>query len=391
MRKKHQHLTNGRANSPSPLSFATLPPREELIRAIQERDDSYRGLFFVGVTSTRIFCRPGCPARAPLPKNMQFFATVADALTHGFRPCKRCLPMQTEGSAPSWLQPLLSFVEEYPNRRATDQDIRNLGVEPSRVRRYFHLTYGMTFHAFARSQRLTRALVDLKEGSTVDDASFDHGFESTSGFRDAFAQFFGTTPGKSGKSQVIFIHLIESPLGPLVAGMIDGNVCLLEFVQRRMLETQLNVIRSRFDAALSVGTSSMFDPLRIELDEYFAGTRRSFGIPLAAPGTAFQEKVWNALLEIPYGVTKSYEAIARQVDSPRAVRAVGTANGCNRIAILIPCHRVVNKNGDLGGYGGGLWRKKRLLELEQQCSLDVETSSRSTDTSRPERRIHADR
>jgi AraC family transcriptional regulator of adaptative response/methylated-DNA-[protein]-cysteine methyltransferase len=249
----------------------------------------------------------------------------------------------------------------------------------------------MTFHAYARSQRLTRALVDLKDGSTVDDASFDHGYESTSGFRDAFAQFFGTTPGKSASSNVVFIQLIESPLGPLVAGMINDKLCLLEFAQRRMLETQLKTIRARFDAALSVGTPTHFDQLRVELGEYFAGTRRSFGVPLIAPGTKFQEKVWHTLLEIPYGVTRSYEDIAQRVGSPRAVRAVGTANGCNRIAILIPCHRVVNKNGELGGYGGGLWRKKRLLELEQQLSLDVETTSRLSDTSTQERPIHADR
>jgi AraC family transcriptional regulator of adaptative response/methylated-DNA-[protein]-cysteine methyltransferase len=151
----------------------------------------------------------------------------------------------------------------------------------------------------------------------------------------------------------------------MIAGATDAGVCLLEFTDRRMLEEQLKTLRRRFKAALVPESHPHLDTLRHELDEYFSGRRRTFTVPLVAPGTPFEERVWKALLDIPFGETRSYEEIARVVESPRAVRAVGRANGLNRIAIVIPCHRVVNKSGELGGYGGGLWRKRRLLAIEK--------------------------
>jgi AraC family transcriptional regulator of adaptative response/methylated-DNA-[protein]-cysteine methyltransferase len=153
-------------------------------------------------------------------------------------------------------------------------------------------------------------------------------------------------------------------LGPLVAGATDQGVCLLEFSDRRMLETQLDGLRQRLGPVLP-GTHPLLDQLRVELTEYFAGARREFQVPLVYPGTPFQVKVWDALRRIPYGETYSYEKLAWSVGAPRAQRAVGHANGQNRLAILIPCHRVVNKDGKLGGYGGGLWRKQLLLDLER--------------------------
>lgn len=344
--------------------FEPIAAREEFVRAIQTKDESYLGVIYVGVTSTRIFCRPGCPARAPLPKHMVFFSSCRAALTHGFRPCRRCDPMAATTN-PAWLAPLLNTLESEPGRRTSDHLIRDLGVEPSRVRRFFQAKYGMTFHAFARSQRLTRALTLLKDGASVDDSGYATGFESASGFRDAFQKQFGMPPQAQNGKSVIMVTLLESPVGPLIAGIIDGKLCLLEFAQRRMLDTQLALIRRHYHAPFGIGTSAMFDQIREELRGYFSGTLRTFSTPLEARGTPFQERVWQALLEIPYGVTCSYEDIARAVGSPKGVRAVGTANGCNRIAIVIPCHRVVNKNGELGGYGGGLWRKKALLALEK--------------------------
>jgi AraC family transcriptional regulator of adaptative response/methylated-DNA-[protein]-cysteine methyltransferase len=158
---------------------------------------------------------------------------------------------------------------------------------------------------------------------------------------------------------------LESPLGPLVAGATAEGVCLLEFSDGRRHERQLETVARRFGAAVVPGSSPHLDQLRLELQEYFAGRRRAFTVPLQAPGTAFEEQVWAELLRIPYGETRSYEDLALTLGRPRAPRAVGTANGRNRIAIVIPCHRVVNKDGKLGGYGGGLWRKQALLDLER--------------------------
>jgi AraC family transcriptional regulator of adaptative response/methylated-DNA-[protein]-cysteine methyltransferase len=157
----------------------------------------------------------------------------------------------------------------------------------------------------------------------------------------------------------------------MVAGATATGICLLEFTDRRMLEAQLDTLSRRFELSISPGENELLERLRGELRLYFAGRSKRFSLPLDFPGTEFQVKVWKALLGIPYGETRSYEDIARKLGSPGAVRAVGHANGQNRIGIVIPCHRVVNKNGDLGGYGGGLWRKKRLLELEQGKASSV--------------------
>jgi len=159
-----------------------------------------------------------------------------------------------------------------------------------------------------------------------------------------------------------------SPVGPLVAAANDQGVCLLEFADRRSIERQMAVLRRRFDAALVPGTHRNLDQLRTELDEYFAGGRSRFDVPLVMRGTPFQESVWRRLLDIPYGTTMSYDGLARAIGRVGAQRAVGRANGDNRIAIVIPCHRVVQKDGKLRGYGGGLWRKQFLLDLERGAS-----------------------
>lgn len=158
--------------------------------------------------------------------------------------------------------------------------------------------------------------------------------------------------------------MYSSPLGPMIAAAIDEGVVLLEFGEIGRVSHQIERLRRWFDGPAVAGTHPHLTRLTDELDQYFAGTRRDFTVPVVLRGSAFEVSVWRALLEIPYGVTCSYADIARRVDNPRAVRAVGSANGRNRMPIIVPCHRVVNTGGKLGGYGGGLWRKVRLLELE---------------------------
>ena len=209
------------------------------------------------------------------------------------------------------------------------------------------------------------ALEQIRQGTRLDDVILGHGYDSHSGFREAFAKTFGIAPGQSAESGCIFLSWIESPLGPLVAGANDDGVCLLEFTERRMLEAQFATLRKRFQCAIVPGDNEHLTKLKEELTAYFAGTLKEFTVPLVYPGSPFQTRVWDGLCEIPYGQTWSYEELARHVGSPRGQRAVGHANGLNRIAILIPCHRVVNKDGKLGGYGGGLWRKQFLLDLER--------------------------
>jgi AraC family transcriptional regulator, regulatory protein of adaptative response / methylated-DNA-[protein]-cysteine methyltransferase len=341
-----------------------LPPLAEMEAAWQRRDPSYDGLFYVGVRTTGIFCRPICPARKPLARNVVYYGSVKEAMYAGFRPCKRCRPLEVPGTHPAWAAELISRLEREPEKRIRDRDLRSAGVSPERARRYFQQRYGMTFHAFARGYRLQRAFEELRRGADLDEVAMSHGFESHSGFREAFGRLLGQAPGQSRSAACVTVSWLESPLGPLVAGATDDGICLLEFSDRRMLEAQLESVRQRLGPVLP-GVHPLFEPLRAELAEYFAGTRREFTVPLVYPGTPFQVKVWNALREIPYGETRSYETLAWSVGAPGAQRAVGHANGLNRLAILIPCHRVVNKDGKLGGYGGGVWRKQLLLDIER--------------------------
>jgi AraC family transcriptional regulator of adaptative response/methylated-DNA-[protein]-cysteine methyltransferase len=241
------------------------------------------------------------------------------------------------------------------------------------VRRWFKQHCGKSFAAYCRGRRMNTALQAIRKGETVTDLAIGPGFESESGFRAAFERSFDRTPtadagvyaGPHSGVDPIRVAWLDSPLGPLLAAACDEGIVLLEFTERRRLEAQFDALRRHFKAPLVPGEPPHLQRLKTELAEYFDGQRRAFTLPLAYPGSDFQRLVWRALLEIPYGETRSYDDLARTVGRPGACRAVGTTNGKNRIAILIPCHRVVNKNGQLGGYGGGLWRKQRLLDLER--------------------------
>ena len=340
-----------------------------MLVALAGRDPSYNGLFYTAVTTTGIFCLPSCPARTPKPENVVFYATAREALFAGFRPCRRCHPLEEPGFIPRWVAQLIDRVEAQPKERVRDADLRAEGLDPTAVRRYFKKAYGMTFQAYSRSRRLGQAFAAIRSGSKLDEVVFGHGWESHSGFRTAFGKATGGPPGRlvaAGQDASDFIRLawIETPLGPMVAGATERALCLLEFTDRRMIEAQLETVRRRFGLPMLAGESPVFPGLREELAEYFAGARRDFDLPLDYRGSEFQYRVWQGLLRIPYGETRSYAELATDVGAPGAARAVGRANGLNRIAILVPCHRVVAADGGLGGYGGGLWRKLRLLETE---------------------------
>jgi AraC family transcriptional regulator, regulatory protein of adaptative response / methylated-DNA-[protein]-cysteine methyltransferase len=342
-----------------------LPAIREMERAVFARDASYDGLFFLAVRTTGIFCRPSCPARKPRPTNIEYYPTARDAIFAGYRPCRRCRPMDAGGAVPDWIVPLMDRVEHDPDARVTDRDIRAMGIEPARARRYFLARYGMTFHAYCRGRRMNAALREIRRGADLDDVVFDHGYESHSGFREAFARTFGTAPGRARDHDCVSLSLATTPLGPMVLGATSEALCLAEFTTRRMLARQLATLRRRLACAIVPGSNDVLTQATGELTEYFAGKRTRFDVPVFAPGTPFQERVWSEVAAIGYGKTRSYEDIARRIGHDGASRAVGTANGMNRVAIVIPCHRVVNKTGALGGYGGGRWRKQALLDLER--------------------------
>jgi len=272
--------------------------------------------------------------------------------------------MDPAGSPPLWLRALLDAVDKEPGSRWTDSDIRALRLHPDRVRRWFRKNHGMTFHAYARARRLGLALGQIRDGASVVSAALDNGYDSLSGFNDAFRSLIGTSPTIAEGTTVIHITRITTPLGSMTAGATENALCLLEFTDRRMLELQLRRVRKHFDALLIPGMNSILEQATSELNAYFAGTLHRFTVPIATPGSPFQQSVWTRLLRIPYGATASYRDIAVDLGMPKSIRAVARANGDNRIAIIVPCHRVIGSEGNLTGYGGGLWRKQRLLEIE---------------------------
>jgi len=346
------------------METATLPPRAELVAAFFAGDAAYDGVFVAAVRTTRIFCRPTCRARKPRPEHVEFFATPGAALRAGYRPCRRCRPTEPAGAPPAWLAALLRDVEAEPERRWRAADLRARGLDPGRVRRWFQRHHGMSFHAWGRARRLGLALHRIQGGASVVTAALDHGYDSLSGFNDAFRRLIGEPPRDARTRTRVVVAPIPTPLGTMLAGATDGALCLLEFADRRMLEAQLRRLQHRLACAIVPGRNDVIGRTAEELEGYFAGRLRAFGVPLTTPGTPFQQEVWRRLRAIPYGATLSYAELAREVGRPRAVRAVARANGDNRLAILIPCHRVVGADGALTGYGGGLWRKRRLLELE---------------------------
>jgi O-6-methylguanine DNA methyltransferase len=258
--------------------------------------ESEMRLPLTAVRSTNVFCRPGCPARAPHAANTRQFATAREALFAGFRPCLRCRPL--DGARPG----------------ASDAEVR-------------------------RSARLRPVLRAARETLRI----------------------------RQGRSQVV-LSMVDSPLGPVLAGVTDDGVCLLEFTDRPMLPTQLAVLERRLQRPLVAGRHPWIERLQHQLDEYFAGQRLDFELPLIAPGSPFQQRIWAVLRTIPTGCTLSYEQLASEAGRPGAQRAAGTANGANRISLLIPCHRVIRKSGETGNYGGGRWRKAWLLNHERRLA-----------------------
>jgi len=338
---------------------------ERMYQALVEKDVSFEGKFIAAVRTTGIFCRPTCTARKPLKENVEFYPNTKDAILNGYRPCKICAPLDKPGETPTYIKEILGQLSKDPFMRFKDGDLRKRGIEPNMIRRWFKKNHGITFHAFQRMQRINTAFKKIRNGEPVTSVAFESGYNSLSGFADSFKNLTGVAPSDSKSVRVIQVARLETPIGPMFAGAIEDGVCLLEFTDRRMLETEFDQLKKLLNASIIQGYHGHFDELQKQLTEYFEGQRKDFTIPLVAPGSEFQQEVWKELQTIPYGSTRSYRQQAIALRKAQAVRAVANANGCNRISILIPCHRVIGEDGHLTGYGGGLWRKKWLLDLEK--------------------------
>ena len=343
-----------------------LPPSDLMYRALLDRDASFEGIFVVGVRTTGIFCRPTCSAKKPARQNVDFFSTASEALHGGYRPCLRCRPMDPGKRPPQLIERLRAEVERAPGGRLTDKELGALSIDPSTARRQFKRHYGMTFQAYHRARRMGLALKEVRKGGSVEAAQNGSGFESASGFREAFIRIFGDPPSVAKDRSCLMAERIETPLGIMLAVADDAGLRLLEFTDRRALEREIPILRRRLRTSIVPGEHPHLTTTRGELDDFFSGRNLRFRVPLAPVGSDFQMRAWDVLRSIPLAETRSYSWMAEQLKTPGGQRAVGRANGTNMIAIVVPCHRVIRADGTLCGYGGGLWRKHWLLDHERK-------------------------
>lgn len=337
---------------------------DEKYGAIGKQSSLYEGVFITGVITTGIFCRPSCRAKKPLAKNVIFYQTPQEAIQNGFRPCKVCKPMELEGEMPDYIKNIIKELQADPYLKIKDYDLVKRDIEPSLIRRWFKKNHNMTFHAYQRMLRINKAYNQIKGGNSVTNTAFGIGYDSLSGFNEGYKSIFGKAPKNIDEQNVINIIRFSTKLGPMFACATKNGLCMLEFTDRRMLESEFKDLCKRLKAVILPGENEHLDLVQKEITDYYAGTLKNFTVALDTPGTEFQNVVWAALVKIPYGEKRSYSQQALNIGNPKAVRAVASANGANRISIIIPCHRVLGADGSLTGYGGGLARKQFLLDLE---------------------------
>ena len=338
---------------------------EKKYQQLGQKDSNYDGIFYTAVKTTGIFCHPSCRARTPKAENVIFYDDVQTCLENGYRPCKICKPLEQIGQVPDYIKTIMSQLQKNPQDKISDESLKEQGVEPHTIRRWYKKNHGMTFHAFQRMSRINYAFNHIKKGKSITDSAFESGYDSLSGFNQSFQTVFGQSANKSKQKNVINVVRIASPIGALIACASEKGVCFLGFVGQKHLERNFSLIQKHFKAVIIPTTNPHLKVLEKELKEYFSGKRQAFDVPLDIIGTEFQQKVWQALVKIPYGQTSSYKQQAISIDKLKAIRAVASANGANKISIIIPCHRIIGSDGSLTGYAGGLHRKKWLLDFEK--------------------------
>jgi AraC family transcriptional regulator of adaptative response/methylated-DNA-[protein]-cysteine methyltransferase len=335
-------------------------PDDTRWQAVQDKDRRFDGAFVTGVHSTGIYCRPSCPARLPLRKNVRFYATPQDAEKAGLRPCKRCSPNTRSAEEACVLAALRAIRDGSATTLA--QLARLTGYTPTHFQRLFTRSVGMSPAAFARACRERAVHEALTSGQRVGDALASAGYAGARQFYAETKGRLGMAPSdwsKGGAGRVIHWTVLETSLGPMLVAATDKGVCCLAFgegeaeLQARFPKAQLRAAGEDF--------RELFTQVLAAVEQPGPG---SAAIPLDVKGTAFQQRVWEELRRIPHGETRSYGELAAALGNPKASRAVGGANGANNIAVLIPCHRVIAADGTLGGYAYGLAIKAELLRRE---------------------------
>jgi AraC family transcriptional regulator of adaptative response/methylated-DNA-[protein]-cysteine methyltransferase len=333
---------------------------QEAWAAFERRDRAWDGRVIGAVKTTGIYCKPSCPAKRPKRENVQFFATGEEARAAGFRPCLRCKPDEV-GRDREAVAKAVKLIEQAEDAPSLSEVADAVGYAPHHFQRLFKRDLGVSPAEYARALRMKRAQRHLKENGRVTEAIYDAGYSAPSRFYDDAKERLGMTPSAwrdGGRGETIRWTSFDSPLGPMLIATTSKGICRLTFDDSEASLKRLfpNATITRDDGGMR---------------ELVEGALAAIERPAAAPdlpidvaGTAFQEAVWRELRKIPLGETRSYAQIAAAIGHPKATRAVGTANGDNHVSVLIPCHRVIRSDGTLGGYGGGLKNKKKLLAAE---------------------------
>lgn len=341
---------------------------EKYWQAVLSRDASMDGEFFYAVRSTGIFCRPSCPSRRPGRAQVRFFEQASAAERAGFRACRRCRPVGLgQPSAQAELaQRACQIIDEQPDAAPTLSELgARLGVSPFHLQRSFKQALGITPRQYAEARRIDRLKDRLRQGDSVTTAIYEAGYGSSSRLYEQAPARLGMTPAtyqRGGAGAHIRYTIAESPLGRLLVAGTERGICFVSLGDDpAALE---GALRGEFPAGALSQDDAALGAWVGAIVRHLAGEQPELELPLDVRATAFQARVWQALLAIPYGSTRTYGQIAAAIGQPTAARAVARACATNPVALVVPCHRVVGEGGDLRGYRWGAERKRLLIEQE---------------------------
>lgn len=347
---------------------ATAPSDDSRFQARLRRDEEADGTFVYSVRSTGIYCRPSCGARLPRPENLRFHDTCAEAEAAGFRPCKRCRPRETSPQSrhATMIADICRVLDRADEPPTLEAMAARANLSPFHFHRLFRKITGVTPKAYVSASRARRARAALTQQPSVTQAIYDSGFQSPGRFYAASARMLGMNPKtfrEGGKGEIIRFAVGETSLGSVLVAATEKGVCAVLLGDDP--EALLKDLELRFAGAELIGADQSFEHHVAKIIAMVEDPRTRLDLPLDIRGTLFQQRVWNALSDIPPGSTATYSDIANRIGAPNSVRAVASAIAANAIAIAIPCHRVVRKSGDLSGYRWGIERKRALLARER--------------------------
>jgi AraC family transcriptional regulator of adaptative response/methylated-DNA-[protein]-cysteine methyltransferase len=356
------------AERPSSQNFVT---DEERWQAVVDRNRAADGAFFFSVRTTGVYCRPSCGARLPRRENVAFHATLADAEAAGFRACLRCKPTldRSEDAHAKAVARACRAIEEAEEPPTLEALAKIAGQSPWHFHRVFKSVTGVTPKAYADAHRGKRVRDELKRSDTVTQAIYSAGFNSNGRFYAASDDLLGMTPSdfrEGGAGATIRFAVGECSLGAILVAATDKGVCAITLGDDP--QTLVRTFQDDFPNAKLVGGDKDFERVVAAVVGFVEGSHREFKLPLDVRGTAFQQRVWQALRDIPAGKIATYSEIAAKIGAPASVRAVAAACASNKIAVAIPCHRVVRTDGSLSGYRWGVERRRALLQRESQIA-----------------------